>query len=245
MRLVKTHELHAPSSIAAADRCTASSRVMQGSIAHYSMKLYARTVVGRFLHANRNAILPRRWVASAMRSSSYVMYHTRPSLLSPSSTEASSASASPQESTRQLTCSQRAFLAAGASVLGLLNPHRGDLIATVGETSGELPLRLLRNRLAQSEDGQRLLRERPLISSQTVDFAALESLPENTFGNQYARWMAHRGYSPDERTEVRFVNDPELAYVMQRYRQVHDLWHVLLGLPTTVLGELAQKVIAV
>jgi len=35
--------------------------------------------------------------------------------------------------------------------------------------------------------------------------------------------------------------DPELAYVMARYRQVHDFWHVLCGLPPTVLGEVGLK----
>ena len=44
--------------------------------------------------------------------------------------------------------------------------------------------------------------------------------------------------SPDTRLAVRFVDDPELAYVMLRYRQTHDLVHTLLGMPTNMLGEL-------
>jgi len=69
-------------------------------------------------------------------------------------------------------------------------------------------------------------------------------------------------FSPDERPSVRHIEDPDLAYVMLRYRQVglreqpigrhpphqlcdrgqvHDFWHVLAGVPTTVLGELALK----
>jgi len=40
---------------------------------------------------------------------------------------------------------------------------------------------------------------------------------------------------------VQFVDNEELAYVMQRYREVHDFWHVLTGVPTTVLGEIALK----
>ena len=34
---------------------------------------------------------------------------------------------------------------------------------------------------------------------------------------------------------------PNLSYVMTRYRQCHDYWHVLTNLPPTVLGELALK----
>lgn len=38
-----------------------------------------------------------------------------------------------------------------------------------------------------------------------------------------------------------FVDDDDLAYVLQRYREVHDFWHVLCGLPPTVTGEIALK----
>ena len=43
--------------------------------------------------------------------------------------------------------------------------------------------------------------------------------------------------TPDSRADVRFVDDEELAYVMQRYREVHDLLHTLLGMPTNMLGQ--------
>lgn len=41
--------------------------------------------------------------------------------------------------------------------------------------------------------------------------------------------------------EVRFINDPMLAYVMTRYRECHDLVHTVLGMPTNMLGEVAVK----
>lgn len=43
--------------------------------------------------------------------------------------------------------------------------------------------------------------------------------------------------SPDTRAPTRFVDDEELAYVIQRYREVHDMLHTLLGMPTNILGE--------
>lgn len=46
--------------------------------------------------------------------------------------------------------------------------------------------------------------------------------------------------TPDTRAEVKFVDDEELAYVMQRYREVHDLIHTVLGMPTNMLGEFAS-----
>lgn len=47
--------------------------------------------------------------------------------------------------------------------------------------------------------------------------------------------------TPDSRREVKFVDDEQLAYVMQRYREVHDLIHTLLGMPTNMLGEVTVK----
>lgn len=38
--------------------------------------------------------------------------------------------------------------------------------------------------------------------------------------------------------EVRFMEDPKLAYVMTRYRETHDLVHTILGMPTNMLGRL-------
>ena len=47
--------------------------------------------------------------------------------------------------------------------------------------------------------------------------------------------------TPDSRADVKFVDDEELAYVMQRYREVHDLLHTILGMPTNMLGESGCK----
>jgi len=47
--------------------------------------------------------------------------------------------------------------------------------------------------------------------------------------------------SPDDRTAVQYIDDIELAYVMQRYREVHDILHAMLLMPTTMLGEVSVK----
>ena len=41
--------------------------------------------------------------------------------------------------------------------------------------------------------------------------------------------------------KVHYIDDPELAYVMQRYRECHDFYHAITGLPTTIRYELALK----
>jgi len=40
---------------------------------------------------------------------------------------------------------------------------------------------------------------------------------------------------------VRYIDDPECAYVMQRYRECHDFYHALTGLPIVREGEVALK----
>lgn len=37
------------------------------------------------------------------------------------------------------------------------------------------------------------------------------------------------------------MDDPELRYVMQRYRESHDFYHLLCLMPVSTLGELAVK----
>lgn len=70
-----------------------------------------------------------------------------------------------------------------------------------------------------------------------------QRLPEGTFGHAYGHFMARRDFKASDRPPVRFIDDEELAYVAQRAREVHDLWHVLFNCKTTVLGELALKAV--
>lgn len=37
------------------------------------------------------------------------------------------------------------------------------------------------------------------------------------------------------------MDDPELAYIVTRAREVHDFWHVLFDCHTNVFGELVLK----
>ena len=41
--------------------------------------------------------------------------------------------------------------------------------------------------------------------------------------------------------EVKFIENPDLAYVMTRYRECHDLVHTVLAMPTHMLGEVTVK----
>lgn len=92
-----------------------------------------------------------------------------------------------------------------------------------------------------SPTGRRILRDRPRITSASLDLARLRALPGGTVGAAYAGWLEREGVTPDTRAAVRHVDDAECAYVMQRYREGHDFLHALTGLPTVREGEVALK----
>lgn len=121
-------------------------------------------------------------------------------------------------------------------------------------------LQTLRKRLQMTEQGRLLLEEKPLISEESlnakvrgtkyssikcvVDEISCQKLrlyDSNTFGKHYIDFMDVHHISADSRAAVKFESDSELAYILMRCRQIHDFWHVLLGLPPSVLGEVALK----
>jgi ubiquinone biosynthesis protein COQ4 len=91
------------------------------------------------------------------------------------------------------------------------------------------------------------------LHEQNVVNKRVERDDTTTFGQAYATFLNRHGFDPDERDPIHYLlsydddNDStsdaaaEMAYVMLRYRQCHDFWHVLTGLPPTVVGELALK----
>jgi ubiquinone biosynthesis protein COQ4 len=89
--------------------------------------------------------------------------------------------------------------------------------------------------------GRRILQDRPRINSKTMSMEYLRTLPEHTVGRVYASWLDREGVSPDTRDEVKYIDNEECAYVMQRYRECHDFFHALTGLPVMVEGEVALK----
>jgi ubiquinone biosynthesis protein COQ4 len=117
-----------------------------------------------------------------------------------------------------------------------------DLIAALGEaTATPYFIYRLRDAMLSDPTGRRILRDRPRISSKTLSIGYLRSLPENTVGRAYVGWLDREGVSPDSRSEVHYIDDEECAYVMQRYRECHDFYHALTGLPIVVEGEIALK----
>ena len=141
-----------------------------------------------------------------------------------------------------LTITERAGLAVGSAITSMIDHHRHDMIAALGEATAQpFFISWLRNRMLADPTGRRILRDRPRITSKTMSLDMLRKLPENTVGRAYAAWLDREGVTPDTRDQVRYIDDEEDAYVMQRYRECHDFSHALTGLPVFVEGEIGLK----
>ncbi|SPO03904.1 probable Ubiquinone biosynthesis protein coq4, mitochondrial [Cephalotrichum gorgonifer] len=141
-----------------------------------------------------------------------------------------------------LTRVERAALAIGSGLTSFFDPYRGDMISAFGETTATpYILGRLRDAMLSSPTGRRILRDRPRITSTSLDLPYLRSLPPTTVGASYVSWLDREGVSPDTRPAVRYIDDPEGAYIMQRYRECHDFYHALTGLPIVREGEVALK----
>jgi ubiquinone biosynthesis protein COQ4 len=107
-------------------------------------------------------------------------------------------------------------------------------IHRVEEITGRPRFRALLAELGATPEGRRLLAERPELSSDRVDYDRLRGLPATTFGGAYVRHLDGNGITADyQAAATRHVDDPDIAYLMRRFRQTHDVWHALLGLGIT------------
>lgn len=104
-------------------------------------------------------------------------------------------------------------------------------IHRVEEITGRPRFRRLLAEMEHTPEGRRLMAERPELSSERVDYDRLRVLPATTFGGAYARHLDDNGITADyQAAATRHVDDPDIAYLMRRFRQTHDVWHALLGL---------------
>jgi ubiquinone biosynthesis protein COQ4 len=101
-------------------------------------------------------------------------------------------------------------------------------------------------RLVATPEGQRLLAARPRLVDVLADEAYLASLPEESLGAWYLRFMRGRGFAPAGLLEARergagqrVADDAEHEWFYDRINVMHDLWHVLTGYGTDELGESA------
>lgn len=84
---------------------------------------------------------------------------------------------------------QRLLLTAGSSIAALLDPRRHDMIACLGETTGENALCSILQDMKASEEGQLILKEKPRINTKTVNLNDLKSMDVESFGHHYYKFL--------------------------------------------------------
>ena len=105
-------------------------------------------------------------------------------------------------------------------------------------------------RMRASALGRRLLDERHDALALIADRDRLRAMPEGSLGRLYCAFAEGHALFPEALAEqVRLARaasgglvpdaSPEVAYLHDRYRDLHDLWHVVTGYGTDMAGELA------
>lgn len=127
----------------------------------------------------------------------------------------------------------------------LRNPDDLPQVFTIIESlSGTAPHRMLRE-FRRSETGARILRDRPDVVPLLADRDALRRLPEGSVGRAYLAFVESEGISAEGIREASVVGESgrarpdDFAYLHQRMRDTHDLWHAVTGYKGDVLGEAA------
>ena len=155
-----------------------------------------------------------RNAARASRYQGHVV--SRPTCLAP--TRAPPLSASALCSWQPTTLLEKAFLGGTSAAQALADPRNARAVGVVGETTGFLALRRMRRRMERHVNdpalepglaarswsaahacepclgqpiGRAVLHDQPLISSETMPLAYLESLPAESFGASYGRSNPH------------------------------------------------------
>ncbi len=77
-----------------------------------------------------------------------------------------------------------------------------DLVGLLSETSSQTFLPRLHAQLKSTAEGRQILRDRPLISSKTVDLDYLRTLKRGTLGREYVEWLGRGKLTTDGRDEV-------------------------------------------
>ena len=91
------------------------------------------------------------------------------------------------------------------------------MVAALGETTSGIFLNRIRDQMLQDPEGRRILRERPVITSETMQLDTLRQLPDGTFGREYVRFLDDQQVSPDTREPVRIENNNSTILIV-RYR---------------------------
>lgn len=140
-----------------------------------------------------------------------------------------------------VTMTSRQWLMLGRSMVrALLDSKRTDELLVVEELVCRNRFIALKDelapQLARDPEARALMADKPCIATRALDYDALRRLPADTLGAHYTRFLDGCGLDPDILAEPAGTasgagySDPDAAFLHERYRQTHDIWHALTGL---------------
>lgn len=147
-----------------------------------------------------------------------------------------------QPDATEMSAAQRWRHALAALAKVLADPERTDqvLVFSVYANAGTMRDRI--HLFLDDPAGRRMFDEQRMIDARSVDLDALGALPSGTLGRAYADFLRRHQLSPDVfEAPPEEIRDPAIAYVIQRLRQTHDLWHVVTGYETDPGSEIALQ----
>lgn len=104
-----------------------------------------------------------------------------------------------------------------------------QLSKTVNEPES---LKLTIEFVSRHQQGKQAFIERPRLGN--VVFPQLLTLPQNTLGYVYADHMTKNGLTPLQASQV----DSDYQFFLAHIRETHDLWHIVTGCGTSIIGEI-------
>lgn len=124
------------------------------------------------------------------------------------------------------------------------NPKDTALVFEVIRALSGNSLSRTARRFARTPEGARILSEQRSLLTTLLDRDALAAMPEGSLGRVYLAFCIKEGITADGLVEASTVDHPaqqrvdeRTALVGMRIRDMHDLWHVVTGYQTDLLGE--------
>lgn len=122
-------------------------------------------------------------------------------------------------------------------------PAQTHLLAHAADVSAIFRVKQIYKDMLNDEEGILILKEKPLLIRQEVNFNELKKLPKNTLGYKYMEFLETCKVHAHDREVSHFFTDVNESYILTRYRQIHDIGHVVYNLNISVESEAALKVI--
>jgi ubiquinone biosynthesis protein COQ4 len=125
------------------------------------------------------------------------------------------------------------YLTLRSIVRVLADSNRTTDIHTVEEVTGREIYGRLVDEYRALPEGRDLLEDKPELCKDQVDYDGLRRMPADTLGGAYVRHLDDNNITADlQALPTTHVSDPDVSYLMRRFRQTHDVWHALVGLAT-------------